>query len=82
MSVDRSAMHAVARLHRFCAYGVFPAELRTSPDSADFPEQPCSEKGGDTMIHSQVTTRVQMGDDTAPDVVVSEVLSIFKFDAD
>ena len=24
------------------------------------------------MIHSQVTTRVQMGDDTAPDGVVSE----------
>ena len=59
-------------IHRFCAYGAFPAELRTSPNSADFPEQPRSEKGGETMIHSQVTTRVQMGDGSAPDGVVSE----------
>ena len=59
-------------LHRFCAYGASSAELRTSLNSADTPEQPCSEKGGETMIHSQVTTRVQMGDDTAPDGVVSE----------
>ena len=57
-------------LHRFCAYGAFPAELRTSPNSADFPEQPCSEKGGETMIHSQVTTRVQMGDYTTSDGVM------------
>ena len=61
-------------LNRSCACKAFP-ELCTSPNSADIPELellPCSEKGGDTMIHSQVTTRVQMGDDTAPDGVVLE----------
>ena len=61
------------QLNRFCAFEAFP-ELRSSTTSADTSEQPRSEKGGDTMIHSQVTTRVQMGDDTAPDHggVVSE----------
>ena len=60
-------------LNRSCACKAFP-ELRSSPNSADISELelPCTEKGGDTMIHSQVTTRVQMGDDTAPDGVVSE----------
>ena len=58
-------------LNRFCAYGAFP-ELRSSTTSADTSEEVRSEKGGDTTIHSQVTTRVQMGDDTAPDGVVSE----------
>jgi len=57
--------------NRFCAYGAFP-ELRSSTTSADTSEEVRSEKGGDTTIHSQVTTRVQMGDDTAPDGVVSE----------
>ena len=58
-------------LNRFCAYGAFP-ELRSSTTSADTSEEERSEKGGDTTIHSQVTTRVQMGDDTAPDGVVAE----------
>ena len=59
------------KLNRFCAFAAFP-ELRSSTTSADTPEQLRSEKGGDTTIHSQVTTRVQMGDDTASDEVVSE----------
>ena len=62
-------------LHRSCARKAFP-ELRTSINSKDIPEleTPRSEKGGDTMIHSQVTARVPMGNDTASDhgEVVSE----------
>ncbi len=57
--------------NRSCAFEAF-LELRSSTTSADTSEQPRSEKGGDTTIHSQVTTRVQMGDDTASDGVVSE----------
>jgi hypothetical protein len=58
---------------RSCACIVFPG-LSTSINSKDIPELelPRLEKGEDTMIHSQVTTRVQMGDDTAPDGSVSE----------
>ncbi len=57
--------------NRFCAFEAFP-ELRSSTTSADTPEKLRLEKGGDTTIHSQVTTRVQMGDDTASDGMVSE----------
>jgi hypothetical protein len=59
------------KLNRFCAFKAFP-ELRSSTTSADTPEQLRSEKGGETSMHSQVTTRVQMGGDTASDGVVSE----------
>jgi hypothetical protein len=59
------------KLNRFCAFTAFP-ELRSSTTSADTPEQLRLEKGGDTTIHSHMTTRVQMGDDTVPDGVVSE----------
>ncbi len=57
--------------NRFCAFEAFP-ELRSSIISVDTSEQLRLENGGDTTIRSQVTTRVQMGDDTASDGVVSE----------
>jgi hypothetical protein len=53
--------------------GYLTASRRPFCNSADIPELElaCSEKG-DTLIQSPVNTSVQMGDDTAPDEVVSE----------
>jgi hypothetical protein len=71
LCVSRSTWGSI--FNRSCACKAFP-ELRTSINSKDIPELelPRSKKGGDTTIHSHVTTRVQMGDDTASDAVVSE----------
>jgi hypothetical protein len=60
--------------NRSCAFGAVP-ELR-SPDSVDIPELelelPCSEEGGETIIHSKVTTKFQMGQDIVSDRIQSE----------
>jgi hypothetical protein len=71
LCVNRSTWGSM--LNRPCACKAFP-ELRTSINSNDIPELelPRSGKGGDTTIHRQVTTGVQIGYDTAPDGVVSE----------
>ena len=65
--------------NRSCANEASPEpELRSSPASADIPELdvslalPCSEKGGETMTHSPVTTRSPMGEDTPSDGIRSE----------
>ena len=64
---------------RSCANEASPEpELRSSPASADIPELdvslalPCSEKGGETMTHSPVTTRSPMGEDTPSDGIQSD----------